>query len=145
MRGVTAPSDESAGLMGLLAELGRLDPDLLVRDQEVSEAVATLQALREELRVILERADGRRRGLRARLAALERELAGVWPGAAAAESLRRLVEVRRELVELDASLQPAQVLFEEVDRRCSRRTAPTRTQGRPAAGDGHREAKEPGR
>ncbi len=118
---MSAESGESEALLELLAELGRLDLDLLVRDQDADEAIQTLQVLREELEVILERADHGRRGLRTQLAAQERELAGQWPGAAAAESLRRLSQSRRALVELDAALQPAQVLFDELRRRCSRR------------------------
>lgn len=118
---MSAEAEESEALLGLLAELGRLDLDLLVRDQDSDEAIQTLQVLREELEVILERADHGRRGLRTRLAAQERELAGQWPGAAAAESLRRLSQTRRALVELDAALQPAQLLSDELRRRCSRR------------------------
>lgn len=108
-------------LLGLLGEIGRLELDLLVRDQPAALALQTLAALHAELRTLLERATRARRRIRGRLAELERELDRVWPSFRAAEVLRILAGTRRELVELDAALRPSQVLFEEVSRRCSRR------------------------
>jgi hypothetical protein len=119
-------------LLTLLAEVGRLDLDLLVRDVPAAEAVGLLVALREELEAILARAATARAGARGDLADLERDLAAVWPGAAAASLLCRLAEARRSLADLDAALRPAQVLYEEVVRRSSRRASP----GQPATDPG---------
>jgi hypothetical protein len=107
--------------MTLLAELGRLELDLLVRDQSADEAVGLLLAMREELEVILERALAARAGARLGLAAHEQDLAATWPGAGAVEPLLRLAEGRRALAELDAALRPVQLLYDELVRRSSRR------------------------
>lgn len=115
-------SPEAPTLTALLAELGRLELDLLVRDLSAAEALGTLVALREEVEAVLGRAAEARRQDRRELAALEEELGAAWPGAGALEPLRRLAEGRRGLAELDAALRPVLRLHDELQRRSSRRS-----------------------
>lgn len=108
-------------LIQLLGEIGRLELDLLVRDQSASEALVLLGALRQELEQILGEAARTRGCIRQVLGELEETLSKAWPGAGTLEPLRRLSEERKTLVELDSALRPAQALLEEVVRRSSRR------------------------
>jgi hypothetical protein len=111
--------------MAQLHELARLELDLVVRDQDADAALRSLTALQAELGVILEQAQQARDELRAGLAELEEQLAGVWGTGAAADLLRQLASTRRELAELDGALGPPQLLAEEIERRCSRRAPDT--------------------
>jgi hypothetical protein len=123
--GYSAPVSDQASLprelLAELREIGRLDLDLVVRDETTDAALATLVALREELSVLLEEARRRRRDALAHLSALEKSLAASWPGSAATELLIRVAEARRELAEFDVALAPGHGLWEEVHRRLSRR------------------------
>lgn len=113
--------NDGAELLSLLHELTRLEPDLVVRDLSADAALGTLTALAGELVGILQRAAERRREIRSVLAGLEHALDATWGTGSAADQLRQLALLRRELAELDAALGPCQLLNEELDRRCSRR------------------------
>ena len=104
-------------LLTLLRELGRLDLDQLVRDQDAERALGLLTALTDELEGILQHAARERRRALDDLLEMEERLAGVWPGEEAAELLCTLAGVRRGLAELDAALEPCHRVFQEAVRR----------------------------
>jgi hypothetical protein len=116
------PAGERTDLLQTLREAGRLDLDLLVRDEDTDTALLMLGALEQELLRLLDEARLFRREALGRLVALERSLAAAWPGHAAAELLERVAAARRELAELDAALAPGHRLQDEVHRRTSRRS-----------------------
>lgn len=111
-------------LIQLLGELGRLELDLLVRDQGTADAVLLLGALRQELEQILAEASRERARILGLLGELEAQLERAWQGAGAVEPLGRLAEERKVLAELDLALRGAHSLLAEVVRRSSRRPSP---------------------
>jgi hypothetical protein len=123
LRNVNDPDLHGGDLLAALREIGRLDLDLVVRDDATDAVLATLVALQGELADLLEAARLWRRDALAHLAALEKSLAAAWPGPAATELLLRVSAARRELAEFDVGLAPCHRLWEEVHRRLSRRTS----------------------
>lgn len=119
--GVVVGASNREELLILLRELGRLDLDQLVRDQDGEQALGLLSALTVELEVVLGQAAEARRTALVEAAELEERLRQTGPGGQASEHLVALAAIRRRLAELDAAQAPCHRIFEEARRRCPAR------------------------